>query len=152
MPKVRGFGCLELCLYGIRQLGPNLDIFLILTCLFKIYIIYVVYNSALGKYSIPLSLVGRPCSRSSRSLHSFSSLNNNGSQFEPGESLLTLENNLKASETSQHCYWDQRLQESVLYNSTMEYLHYIDSVSRKLFPATFLLCNLIYWTSYIYVL
>ena len=111
----------------------------------------IVY-SALRKYHKTFALVGRPCSRSSRSLNSFSSLNNNGSQYETRESLLTLENSLRVTEDRQHCYWDKRLQESVLYNSTMEYLHYIDSVSRKLFPATFLLCNLIYWTSYIYVL
>ena len=79
-------------------------------------------------------------SRSTRSLASFPTMNNHG------ENLLSLE------APAESCDWDQRLQRSDLYTSTMEYLHYIDSVSRKLFPATFLLCNLIYWTSYIYVL
>ena len=64
--------------------------------------------------------------------------------------LLSLEETLKAGPGL--CYWDERLQASDLYRSTLDYLHHIDSVSRKLFPFTFLLCNLVYWTSYIYVL
>ena len=110
----------------------------------------VSYETSLGNISVE-----RTCySRSSRSLSSFSSLNNTGSQCETRQNLLTVENNLRTTGAGggHHCYWEQRLQKSVLYNSTLEYLHYIDSVSRKLFPATFLLCNLIYWTSYIYVL
>ena len=66
------------------------------------------------------------------------------------DSLVSLEQTVKAK--GGLCYWDRVLQRSDLYTGTLDYLHYIDSVSRKLFPATFLLCNLIYWTSYLYVL
>ena len=31
-------------------------------------------------------------------------------------------------------------------------LHDIDSCSRKLFPSVFVVLNLIYWTSYVYIL
>lgn len=68
------------------------------------------------------------------------------------ENLLTLEdpNPRKTSYLDSH--FDSFLRGSDLYKSTLEYLHFIDSVSRKLFPLTFFLCNVIYWTSYIYVL
>ena len=74
----------------------------------------------------------------------------NGGRCGTRENLLTLEHCGGTQGWASH--FDTFLRSSELYNSTMEYLHFIDSVSRKLFPLTFLLCNLIYWTSYIYVL
>lgn len=68
------------------------------------------------------------------------------------ENLLTLEDSTPREKTESDTHFDTFLRGSDLYKSTMEYLHFIDSVSRKLFPLTFLLCNIIYWTSYIYVL
>ena len=68
------------------------------------------------------------------------------------ENLLTLEDSSPRENSSLDSPFDSFLRGSDLYKSTMEYLHFIDSVSRKLFPLTFLLCNVIYWTSYIYVL
>ena len=44
------------------------------------------------------------------------------------------------------------LKKSKLYNSTTEFLHSLDSYSRKLFPVTFLILNIVYWTSYVYIL
>ena len=67
------------------------------------------------------------------------------------ENLLTLEDSSSRGK-SLESHFDSFLRRSDLYKSTMEYLHFIDSISRKLFPLTFLLCNVIYWTSYIYVL
>ena len=68
------------------------------------------------------------------------------------ENLLTLEDSSSREKSASDSHFDSFLRRSDLYKSTMEYLHFIDSVSRKLFPLTFLLCNIIYWTSYIYVL
>ena len=68
------------------------------------------------------------------------------------ENLLTLEDPSPRKTSSLDSHFDSFLRGSNLYKSTLEYLHFIDSVSRKLFPLTFLLCNVIYWTSYIYVL
>ena len=78
---------------------------------------------------------------------------NGGSRHDTRENLVCLENNQHNGDSIQLDWdWDTYLKNSILYNSTLEYLHFIDSVSRKLFPLTFLLCNVIYWTSYIYVL
>ena len=78
---------------------------------------------------------------------------NGGSRHDTRENLVCLENNQHNGDSIKLDWdWDSYLKNSILYNSTLEYLHFIDSVSRKLFPLTFLLCNVIYWTSYIYVL
>ena len=39
-----------------------------------------------------------------------------------------------------------------LYHHTTEVLHDIDSCCRKLFPSVFVLLNLIYWTTYVYII
>ena len=81
---------------------------------------------------------------------------NGGSRHDTRENLVSLEDQIyngnKKIKFEDDWDWDTYLKNSILYNSTLEYLHFIDSVSRKLFPLTFLFCNVIYWTSYIYVL
>jgi hypothetical protein len=46
----------------------------------------------------------------------------------------------------------QRVRRGRLYHHTTEVLHDIDSCCRKLFPSVFVILNLIYWTSYVYIL
>ena len=83
----------------------------------------------------------------------------NGSRNNTRDNLLSLEDIQSAQKRNGNqdknikCFnWDTFLKSSRLYHNTLDYLHYIDSVSRKLFPLTFLICNIVYWTSYIYVL
>ena len=80
----------------------------------------------------------------------------NGNKVETFENILdevesSLKNEVFSGSRPAKCF-DAALHKSKLYYSTTEFLHNLDRYSRKLFPITFLLLNIVYWTSYIYIL